>query len=163
MIERADGEPLSIGRQRRTIPPAIRRALQSRAAGCRFPGCSHHHFLHGHHLRHWADGGDTSLTNLVQLCSFHHRLVHEGGFNVQRAADGDLHFHTPLGQRIAPAPVTPDASAEDVAIDNARFDLDITARTGDSQWDGGRVDYDHVLFTFFASKPIARARPAEPA
>ncbi|MDX1516372.1 MAG: DUF222 domain-containing protein, partial [Woeseiaceae bacterium] len=76
--EDVDGEPLSIGRKSRSIPPAIRRALRLRDKGCRFPGCTNTRFVDGHHVRHWADGGETCMDNLVQLCRHHHRLVHEG-------------------------------------------------------------------------------------
>ena len=86
------GEPLSIGRRSRTIPPAIRRALWLRDGGCRFPGCTHTRFVDGHHIRHWADGGETSLNNLVLLCRHHHRLVHEGGFGCRRTDTGEIVF-----------------------------------------------------------------------
>ena len=66
------------GRKTRTIPPAIRRALNSRDGGCRFPGCTHQRYVDAHHIEHWADGGETKLSNLVTLCRLHHRLVHEG-------------------------------------------------------------------------------------
>ena len=87
---------LNIGRRSRQIPPAIRRALSLRDRGCRFPGCTNTRFLHGHHLRHWLHGGQTSLTNLVQLCTAHHHLVHEGGWRVELDADG-LAFTAPDG------------------------------------------------------------------
>ena len=77
MIESEQGEPLSIGRKTRAIPPAMRRALRARDKGCRFPGCTNTHFIDGHHVRHWADGGETRLDNLLQLCRHHHRLVHD--------------------------------------------------------------------------------------
>jgi hypothetical protein len=70
ILEDENGEPLSIGRKSRLIPPAIRRALKARDDGCRFPGCTHKHFIDGHHIRHWANGGETSMENLVQLCRF---------------------------------------------------------------------------------------------
>ncbi|NNE35773.1 MAG: DUF222 domain-containing protein, partial [Rhodothermales bacterium] len=57
----SSGEPLSIGRKTRSIPPAIRRALRFRDIGCRFPGCTNTRFVDGHHIRHWADGGETCL------------------------------------------------------------------------------------------------------
>jgi hypothetical protein len=95
-----DGQPLSVGRRTRTIPPALRRALRSRDGGCRFPGCTHRRFLHAHHVRHWARGGETKLDNLVQLCSYHHRLVHEGGFGVSRGPDGMFAFRRPDGVAI---------------------------------------------------------------
>ncbi len=80
--ETEHGEPLDIGRKTRTIPPAINRALKRRDRGCRFPGCTNMRFVDGHHIRHWADGGETKLGNLVLLCRHHHRLVHEGGYYI---------------------------------------------------------------------------------
>ena len=73
---------LDVGRRTRTIPPALRRALEVRDRGCRFPGCGLR-FTDGHHVKHWADGGETTLDNLILLCRFHHRLVHEGGWRVE--------------------------------------------------------------------------------
>ena len=102
IVER-DGQPLTVGRRTRAIPPALRRALRSRDRGCRFPGCTHERFLHAHHIQHWAKGGPTSLENLVQLCSFHHRLVHEGGFRVESAGRGAVRFRRPDGRVVAPA------------------------------------------------------------
>ena len=77
--ETQDGEPLSVGRKTRSIPLAIRRALQRRDGGCRFPGCTCSRFVDAHHITHWADGGETGMDNLVLLCRRHHRMVHEGG------------------------------------------------------------------------------------
>ena len=74
------------------LHPAVRRALLSRDRGCRFPGCPATHRLHGHHVKHWANGGETSLDNLILLCPTHHRLVHEGGFDVRRLDDGAFRF-----------------------------------------------------------------------
>ena len=71
-----DGSVLDVGRKTRTIPPSLRRALEARDRGCRFPGCGLR-FTDAHHLKHWADGGETSLENLLLLCSHHHRLLHE--------------------------------------------------------------------------------------
>ena len=86
----------------RSIPPAVRRALANRDRGCRFPGCPATHRLHGHHVKHWANGGETSLDNLILLCPTHHRLVHEGGFDVQRLDDGVFRFTNPHGLTIRP-------------------------------------------------------------
>lgn len=93
-----DGVPLSVGRKTRSIPPALRRALNARDRGCRFPGCGATKSVDAHHVRHWAEGGVTSLDNLVQLCRHHHRLVHEAGYRVEitggrptfRRRDGSL-------------------------------------------------------------------------
>ena len=62
-----DGAILDVGRKTRTIPPALRRALQTRDRQCRFPGC-HARRCDAHHVQHWADGGATRLDNLVLLC-----------------------------------------------------------------------------------------------
>lgn len=94
--------PLSVGRKRRSIPSSTRRALTARDGGCRFPGCSNRRFVEGHHIEHWARGGETSLENLVVLCTHHHRLVHEGGFEVRAGPGGDLRFHRPNGREVAP-------------------------------------------------------------
>ena len=102
VVDSANGEPSSVGRRTRSIPPAVRRALVNRDRGCRFPGCPATHRLHGHHVRHWANGGETSLDNLVLLCPTHHRLVHEGGFDVQRLDDGAFRFVNPHGLTIRP-------------------------------------------------------------
>ena len=95
------GEPLSIGRRSRSIPPAMRRALRARDGGCRFPGCTHTRFVDGHHIKHWADNGETSLDNLVLLCRHHHHLVHEGGFACEKSRDGEVYFKD---QRQQPLP-----------------------------------------------------------
>ena len=101
------GNPLDIGRKTRAVPPAMRRALQARDAGCRFPGCNHHRFVDAHHIQHWADGGDTSIDNLMLLCRHHHRLVHEGGFGVERTADNHILFNRPDGRFIEEQPQLP--------------------------------------------------------
>ena len=105
----AAGNPLDIGRKTRAVPPAMQRALRSRDHGCRFPGCTHDRFVDAHHIRHWANGGETSLDNLTLLCRRHHRLVHEGGFGVERIAGGILRFTRPDGRVIAEHPRLPDA------------------------------------------------------
>ena len=75
----------------RTIPPSTRRALESRDRSCVFPGCSRPLcWCDGHHLVWWTRGGETSLPNLALLCRPHHRLVHEGGWSLQRRGNGWL-------------------------------------------------------------------------
>ena len=64
IVEDDDGTPLDVGRKRRTVSTALKRALWSRDRGCTFPGCHHNHYVDAHHIRHWADGGDTSVDNL---------------------------------------------------------------------------------------------------
>ena len=89
-------EPLDVGRRTPIVPPALRRALTVRDRGCRFPGCDRPHaWCDAHHVRHWADGGPTALTNLLSLCRQHHRRIHEG-FGV-RMASGQPVFSRPDG------------------------------------------------------------------
>jgi hypothetical protein len=72
---------LDIGRKTRVIPPAMSRALSIRDGGCcQFPGCCESRYIEGHHIKHWADGGETKLDNLVTLCRYHHRELHKGSF-----------------------------------------------------------------------------------
>ena len=101
-----DGGVLDVGRRTRTLPTALRRALEGRDRNqCQFPGCSSRH-CDAHHVVHWADGGATQLTNLVLLCRFHHRAVHEEGFQVVADAAGRFQFLRPDG---APLPALPPA------------------------------------------------------
>jgi len=82
VLHDAGGEILDLGRRTRTVSAAQRRALEIRDGGCRWPGCGLR-FTDAHHLVHWTDGGSTDLDNLILLCSFHHRKVHEGGWRVE--------------------------------------------------------------------------------
>jgi hypothetical protein len=100
LVEDQDGEPLNVGRKTRTISAPLRRLLQARDKGCRFPGCSNARYVDMHHILHWANGGETRPSNLVSLCRFHHRAVHEGGFNVEILDDGALKFLRPGGRPV---------------------------------------------------------------
>jgi len=94
------GEPLNIGRKTRTVPKAIKRALQARDKSCAFPGCHHTRFVDAHHIEHWSNGGETSLDNLMLLCSQHHKLVHEGGFAIERDYQNQWFFKRPDGRAV---------------------------------------------------------------
>ncbi len=100
MTDGANGEPLSVGRKQRTVPTAIKRALWARDQGCSFPGCSNTSYVDAHHVRHWSKGGETSLKNLMLLCSQHHRLVHEGGYEICTDVEGQWYFKRPDGRAI---------------------------------------------------------------
>ena len=100
LIENDDGEPLNVGRKTRTISAPLRRALNARDKGCRFPGCSNTRYLDAHHVEHWANGGETKPSNLVSLCRFHHHAVHEGGIRIEILDDGALRFVKPNGAAI---------------------------------------------------------------
>jgi len=146
-LENKKGETLSVGRKTRTIPPAIRRALQRRDGGCRFPGCTCNRFVDAHHITHWTDGGETSLNNLVLLCRRHHRLVHEEGFGVDSQADGQIYFTDPQGHHL---PDAGDARFSGnvfaLVTDNGKSGTRITPQTGKCQWGGERMDdHDAIL------------------
>ena len=100
VAEDEDGNPLDVGRKHRTVSTALRRALYARDRGCTFPGCHRKRYVDGHHLRHWVEGGETSTHNMTLLCTYHHRLLHEGGFSVAREAGGELRFVTADGRTI---------------------------------------------------------------
>ncbi|MBN1237067.1 MAG: HNH endonuclease, partial [Gammaproteobacteria bacterium] len=100
LVEDERGSPLDVGRNRRTLTTRLRRALWSRDRGCTFPGCDRKRYVDGHHIRHWANGGETSLDNTALLCTYHHMLVHEGGFTMGRAETGELYFRRPDGRVI---------------------------------------------------------------
>jgi hypothetical protein len=127
IIENGQGEPLDVGRRTRTIPPGIRRALNVRDKGCRFPGCAFKRYVDGHHVKHWADGGETKLSNLITLCQFHHRLVHEGGVRIQSLDDGAFRFLRPDGQAFdSPLPTATDCRATAVTRwTGEALDLDV--------------------------------------
>lgn len=115
VLRGSEGSVLDIGRRSRTIPPAIRRALAVRDGGCRWPGCTSR-YIEGHHVKHWALGGETKLSNLLSLCLHHHRCVHEGGFRVQARADGTFRIYDrlgwPLPDRPPPPPPLPEQPLE---------------------------------------------------
>jgi hypothetical protein len=119
LLETGNGEPLDVGRKTRVISPALRRAVKRRDRHCRFPGCTHARHWEGHHCRHWADGGPTNLDNVVGVCRFHHRLLHEGGYFVVKDG-GDFVFCRPDGSMIPPV----DASLQQ-SIARARRDLTV--------------------------------------
>lgn len=91
-------EPLDVGRRTPVVSPALRRAVIARDRCCRFPGCDRPAtWCDAHHVVHWADGGATSLGNLVLLCRRHHRMLHErGGFRLD-VEDGRAVFRRPDG------------------------------------------------------------------
>ncbi len=104
----ADGSVLDVGRRRRTVDWRLRKALEARDGGCRFPGCDSRLRTHAHHIRHWAQGGETALDNLVLLCPFHHRTVHEGGWRVEMDERGVPRFFNPLGVQMPVVPEVPE-------------------------------------------------------
>jgi Domain of unknown function (DUF222)/HNH endonuclease len=152
----ADGRVAEIGARTRTIPPALRRALHHRDHGCRFPGCGRP-LAEGHHVRHWAHGGPTTLSNLALLCRRHHRAVHEEGYQVDREPDGALCFRRPDGRLLPEVPAPATVPADPVPALRARHEaqgLRLDARTTRPGWLGERLD---VGWAIDVLRP--RARP----
>jgi hypothetical protein len=131
IIEDEKGEPLNVGRKTRSIPPALQRALKARDKGCRFPGCTHKKYADAHHIKHWAHGGETKMSNLVTLCRFHHRKVHEGQVVVQVLDDGAIRFVQPNGQSFDSPQMSGDWRELPV----------VDARAAATRWDGAPMDY----------------------
>lgn len=144
MVADADAAPLDAGRRSRTVPPALRRFLRERDGGCRFPGCTQHRHVDAHHVHHWADGGATRADNLVLLCRQHHRLVHEGGFGLERRPGGQLVFTDPRGRRLDHAPTPPQVTMPLAAHVAARH-VDVSAETLVPAWQGERMDLGMVI------------------
>jgi hypothetical protein len=95
IVLKSDGQPLNVGREARLIPPHLRKALILRDKGCAYHNCSRPpRWTRGHHIKYWADGGETSLDNCVLLCDFHHRMIHHGDWTI-RMTDGQPEFIPP--------------------------------------------------------------------
>lgn len=150
VLEDASGNVLNIGRKTRAIPPSIRRALQIRDHGCRFPGCCESRYVDAHHVQHWCDGGETRLDNLVLLCRHHHRLLHQDSYEIVKRGVQHFEFLTPAGDAM-PTAMAPQfaAAAEDMASETLAierehegFGLMIDSRTAVTRWQGERMDYD---------------------
>jgi 5-methylcytosine-specific restriction endonuclease McrA len=138
----ADGRVVEIGARTRTIPPALRRALLHRDRGCRFPGCGLR-VAQGHHIRHWAQGGPTTLSNLALLCRRHHRAVHEEGYGVAREPDGEPRFWRPDGRPLPEVPGPAAVPADPVSALRAQHEasgLRLHARTACAGWLGEPLD-----------------------
>ena len=96
------GVALNVGRDVRTAPRALRRALRLRDGGCAFPGCGQTRFVHAHHIDYWEHGGRTDLDNLVLLCRRHHRLLHHGSYTCAMGPDRRPRFADPNGRNVVP-------------------------------------------------------------
>ena len=158
-VERGlDGSVLDVGRRRRTVNWRLRKALDVRDGGCRFPGCGSR-YTQAHHAIPWAEGGETSLDNLILLCRFHHRTVHEGGWRVEMGSAGAAHFRDPEG-RIVPAvpPARDDVKAPwttDAGLGRWHRQQGINPWTATAKWDGDRLDLDWALWVLWGQFEIA--------
>jgi hypothetical protein len=123
------------------VPSAMRRALEVRDGGCRFPGCNNRRWVDAHHIRHWAAGGETKLENLILLCRRHHRLLHEGGYTVEGSPSGELSFRSRRGRVIANAPPLPSGDRRALEADSGPL------LTGS----GERMDFRSCVDAVFAA------------
>ncbi len=163
MVEDSDGTVLSVGRRTRTVPSAIRRALQMRdRRTCCFPGCTHNRFLDAHHLQHWAEGGETKLDNLILLCGRHHRFVHEHGFQIERHG-GRFHFFDPRGRPILETPPMPPPEEAGVHLLTGPQEqlLALQGSSLTAAGDGERVDYVHVVDALVSATGLGDVRTVE--
>ena len=161
VVEDSRGNPLDVGRRRRTVPTALRRALQFRDKGCRFPGCTNTR-VDSHHVVPWSRGGETKLGNLVSTCRKHHRYVHELGFRVEPRTDGSFAFIAPAGWEVRPVPDSPPLRRDPVAAlreRNASAGLAIDDQTSFPRWDGTPADYDHIVHVLATRYPPAESAP----
>ncbi|MCA9668563.1 MAG: DUF222 domain-containing protein [Myxococcales bacterium] len=138
-VRHGEGDRLiDVARKTRVVSPALRRALRGRQPACAFPGCSCTRYLEAHHIVHWAHGGETSLENLVLLCSHHHRALHEGRFRLRRLADGAVEV-VAANQALAPVPRMPEGDwttlVDDPSVDASTMPT----------WRGERCDYDWAV------------------
>jgi hypothetical protein len=104
--------------------------------------------LDAHHIEHWADGGETKLTNLVTLCRWHHRLVHEGEIQIKPRFNGGWQFLKPDGQEFHPVDADGSIEYEGTEIETGHRvqGLSIDANTAATRWRGERMDYDLAVF-----------------
>jgi Domain of unknown function (DUF222)/HNH endonuclease len=150
-----NGRVVEVDARTRTIPPALRRALHHRDRGCRFPGCGVR-FGQGHHIRHWAQGGPSTLSNLALLCRRHHRAVHEEGYQLDRQPDGELRFRRPDGRLLPQVPCPQEMRGDAVQILRARHNAEglvLHPWTATPGWLGEHLD---VGWAIDVLHPLAR-------
>lgn len=162
IVER-NGRPLAVGRRTRRIAPALNRALRSRDGGCCFPGCTQRRLVDAHHIRHWAHGGETKLSNLLLLCRHHHRLVHEGGYRVEHHRHGMV-FRRPDGRVIPAVPRNHPVTVGDEPSGGPRARLRVSPRTPAARSLGARFDCGAAVEGLLARDGLlGLERPPEPA
>jgi HNH endonuclease len=151
MCEGMAGSP-----RRRKPNAAIRRAARERDhCRCRFPGCESRR-ADLHHIQHWINGGRTDLENLISLCPYHHKLVHDRGYLIAPppGSGGTFAFYRPDGTRLPSCPPLPEP---DGPIGQAH-DADITPDTIIPPWHGERLDLDHAIWVCFANARTRQER-----
>ena len=147
-----------VGTTTPVVSRRLRRALKLRDGSCRFPGCTMAAWVDCHHIKHWIEQGPTRANNLVCLCRRHHRLMHEGGWNITGDPAGELFFHQPDGTIIAAQPPT---RAGDAALVNQ---LALSAKQGRCGWVTKRCNYSAIAeFLHDTERARHRSRACRPA
>jgi hypothetical protein len=141
-----DGELLDVGRRTRSIPSAIARGLWLRDAGCRVPGCGRKRHLHAHHIHGWAEGGPTRLSNLVLVCSGHHRMIHEGKLS-SAIQEGRIVFADQKGRDMpgVPSSAASGHDLEELELFLRDAELHLDPSINQSKWDGTHVEVSEML------------------
>ncbi len=161
LVEDTSGAAISVGRKTRTIPGTMKRALLRRDRTCRFPGCRTRVFLEGHHIEHWADGGETKLSNLISCCDYHHRFVHEYRYRIELTPEDDVVVFDDAGRSMCEVPETvrvPDRGRAMIALHTADLAIDPDTR---ETWSGYAVDYGLVIDELVRAEDRAEQRDAE--
>jgi hypothetical protein len=157
------GAVLALGRRRRRPGSAIRRAARERdGCRCRFPGCESRR-TDLHHIQHWINGGRTDLDNLISLCPYHHKVVHDHGYLIAASSGGGFTFYRPDGSPLPPCPPLPEPGGSI----SETHDADITPDTIIPPWYGERLDLNHAIWACFANartrqEPEPDDAPANP-
>jgi len=126
---------------------------------CRYPGCESRR-ADLHHIQPWASGGRTDLDNLISLCPFHHKIVHDRGYLIAAPppGGGTFTFYRPDG---TPLPASPALPEPDGSIGEAH-DAEVTPDTIIPPWYGERLDLDHAIYVCFANARTRQERERDP-
>ena len=143
LIRRKDGTLLTATNKTQAIPRRVRRMLRARDQGCRFPGCGQRAFVDAHHIHHRAHGGSNALENLVELCWFHHRLVHEGGWKLRLDHDSKVVVTNPAGN-VIPSLEPIGVSPGGIERRNRSTGIEINPTTTMPRWYGDPLDLGHI-------------------
>jgi hypothetical protein len=135
------------------IPASTRRAIRRRDKGCRFPGCGGRAFTQIHHVKHRAKFGGNEMTNLVELCWFHHRLVHEGGWSVRMEASGEVLAIRPNGNVLPRPKATTPCDGHEVERANRSRGIAIDPTTCIPRWYGDPLNLKDIVSSLVSMEP----------
>lgn len=148
------GNVISVGRKSRIIPRGMAMALKQRDQGCQYPNCHQTRWTDAHHIKHWADGGETSLDNLITLCRFHHTSLHRGDYQIEQSNAG-TRFVSKHGfeiKRVLPhTPQNANEVVKAIELEHKRQGVNITPARAVTRWDGGGMDYSVAIQQLFQS------------